>query len=130
MYAMETETPTKKSERYNDDYDGEQNYNEPTTDDTSPSNSEVINPSTTKSENNSSNSDLSGGSKFGIVLLVGIVVGVILVGYVTIQRRLRSSYRGSYSSTNGMMHNGAETELGLWESDSRRHHRDDDDGLL
>ena len=119
-----TESPTfaRKSEDNNDDYDGEKDYNDPST--------EVTTPATTNSKN--SDSDLSGGGKFGIVLLAGIVVGVLVVGYVTMQRRLRSSYRGSYSSTNGMNMRGAETELGLWESDTVRHRRgnDDDDGLL
>ena len=123
--SRETEAPTDNEEGgyYNDDLDGEKNYNnEPT----AQPNTEVITPATTA--NDGSDSDVSGGGKFGIVLLAGIVFGVIVIGYVTMQRRLRQTYRGSYSSTNGMM-NSAETELGLWESDSRNH-RNDDDGLL
>ena len=119
MRPMETESPIVA--KTNDDYDGERNYDAPSTD--------VITPETTNTESNASDSNLSGGGKFGIVLLVGIVLGVIGVGYMTMQSRLRRSYRGNYSSTYGMSNNNAETELGLWESNARNR-RDDDDGLL
>ena len=126
---LETESPTNvEKDANNDDYDGETNYNEPNTRNSPSPNAEVITPAKTNNEN-SNDSNLSGGGKFGIVLLVGIVLGVVGVGYMTIQGRLRHSYRGSYSSTYGM--NTAETELGLWESNARhRRGQDDDDGLL
>lgn len=124
---LETESPTDlKMIESNDDYDGSTDNSEPSPDTPSP-NTEVTTPEKTNSENSASG--VSGGGKFGIVLVVGVLLAVIGVGYVTIQRRLRNSYRGTYSSTYGM--NSAETELGLWESNARhRHGNDDDDGLL
>jgi hypothetical protein len=128
-HLLETESPTDmKMIESNDDYDGETNHNEPSLGTPSP-NTEVTTPEKTNNQNSNSASNLSGGGKFGIVLVVGILLGVIGVGYATIQRRLRNSYHGTYSSTYGM--NNAETELGLWESNARhRHGNDDDDGLL
>jgi hypothetical protein len=84
--------------------------------------------SSANSNNNNNDKGLSGGGKFGIVVLVGVVVGGLAMLYITIQRRLHRSYGGSYSSTRGMQNTARETELSLWSSD--RPNDDDDNGLL